>query len=149
MSVACSQQSGGWLTSIYGNLEANPAVRRMCGYTRQSVRFTAGSDGMGLSDDRGAPLPDHNGSPIQQLVASPARRLMGSSQMRTQGGAEPRPGSLIRGHHRPPEVVTLTVIAVGTDIAASPPHRSQRALLTHWAPASGSGVEPSVREGVQ
>src|SRR6266545_1589481 len=28
-------------------------------------------------------------------------------------------------------------IAVGTALAGGPPHRSQRALLTHWAPASG------------
>src|SRR5215472_15562716 len=44
---------------------------------------------------------------------------------------------------------TPHMIAVGTDIAASPPHRSQRALLAHWAPASGGGVEPSIREGVR
>ena len=45
--------------------------------------------------------------------------------------------------------LTQGMIAVGTDVAAGPPHRSQRALLTHWAPASGIGVEPSIREGVQ
>ena len=37
-------------------------------------------------------------------------------------------------------------IAVGTALASGPPHRSQRALLTHWAPASGSGVEACRRE---
>src|SRR5260370_4087606 len=30
---------------------------------------------------------------------------------------------------------TRMVIAVGTALAGGPPHRSQRALLTHWAPA--------------
>jgi hypothetical protein len=49
----------------------------------------------------------------------------------------------------PHDELTQAMIAVGTDIAAGPPHRSQRALLTHWAPASGSGIEPSIREGVQ
>jgi hypothetical protein len=33
------------------------------------------------------------------------------------------------------------LIAVGTAIAGRPPRRSQRARLTHWAPALGSGVE--------
>jgi hypothetical protein len=37
------------------------------------------------------------------------------------------------------------VIAVGTGLrlsgSARPPHRSQRALLAHWAPPLGSGVE--------
>jgi hypothetical protein len=36
--------------------------------------------------------------------------------------------------------------AVGTALTGGPPHRSQRALLTHWAPASGSGVEAHRRE---
>src|SRR6266508_1537462 len=38
--------------------------------------------------------------------------------------------------------------AVGTALTGGPPHRSQRALLTHWAPASGTGVEAHVREGM-
>ena len=33
------------------------------------------------------------------------------------------------------------LIAVGTAIAGRPPRRSQRARLTHWAPALGSGVK--------
>src|SRR6266851_7332789 len=33
------------------------------------------------------------------------------------------------------------LVAVGTAIADRPPHRSRRALLTHRAPPSGSGVE--------
>ncbi|MCA1601338.1 MAG: hypothetical protein LC776_06740, partial [Acidobacteria bacterium] len=39
-------------------------------------------------------------------------------------------------------------IAVGTALAGGPPRRSQRALLTHWAPASGGGVEAHVGEGM-
>ena len=31
----------------------------------------------------------------------------------------------------------VTAVAVGTGLAAGPPHRSQRAELPHWAPASG------------
>jgi hypothetical protein len=33
-------------------------------------------------------------------------------------------------------------IAVGTVLADGPPHRSQRAGLPHWAPPSGTNVEP-------
>ena len=41
------------------------------------------------------------------------------------------------------------VIAVGTALAGGPPRRSQRALLTHWAPASGANDEAFVGVGVQ
>ncbi len=40
-------------------------------------------------------------------------------------------------------------IAVGTALAGGPPRRSQRALLTHWAPALGTNDEALVRVGVQ
>ena len=39
------------------------------------------------------------------------------------------------------------VIAVGTALAGGPPHRSQRAELPHWAPASGPGGECGTRVG--
>src|SRR2546421_6062541 len=39
-------------------------------------------------------------------------------------------------------------VAVGTALAGGPPHRSQRAELPHWAPASGSGGEARLREGM-
>jgi hypothetical protein len=39
-------------------------------------------------------------------------------------------------------------VAVGTALASGPPHRSQRAELPHWAPASGSGGEAHLREGM-
>ena len=42
----------------------------------------------------------------------------------------------------------LASIAVGTALSSGPPHRSQRAELPHWAPASDSGVEPHVRKGM-
>ena len=41
------------------------------------------------------------------------------------------------------------MVAVGTKIAPRPPHRSRRALLTHRAPPSGSGVEAMQRLRVQ
>jgi hypothetical protein len=41
------------------------------------------------------------------------------------------------------------MIAVGTALAGGPPRRSQRALLTHWAPASGANDEAFVGVGVQ
>ena len=36
------------------------------------------------------------------------------------------------------------MVAVGTQVALRPPHRSQRALLTHWAPTSGYNVQAQV-----
>ena len=39
-------------------------------------------------------------------------------------------------------------VAVGTALTGGPPHRSQRAELPHWAPASGSGSEAHFREGM-
>lgn len=36
---------------------------------------------------------------------------------------------------------SLTLVAVGIAVAGYPPRRSGRALLTHPAPTSGSGVE--------
>src|SRR5262245_57254888 len=39
-------------------------------------------------------------------------------------------------------------VAVGTRIAPRPPHRARRALLTHRAPPSGSGVEAVTGQGV-
>ena len=36
------------------------------------------------------------------------------------------------------------VIAVGTALTGGPPHRSQRALLTHWAPALGTNAKTHV-----
>src|SRR5512132_261358 len=39
-------------------------------------------------------------------------------------------------------------IAVGTALSDGPPRRSQRALLTHWAPVLGSGVKALARPGM-
>ena len=39
-------------------------------------------------------------------------------------------------------------VAVGTPVTRRPPHRSQRALLTHWAPASGPDVKALGRPGM-
>jgi hypothetical protein len=39
-------------------------------------------------------------------------------------------------------------IAVGTALSGGPPRRSQRARLTHWAPALGVGGEPRVGPGM-
>ncbi len=37
------------------------------------------------------------------------------------------------------------VFAVGMPVARHPPHRSQRAALPHWAPASGHNAKSFVR----
>ena len=39
------------------------------------------------------------------------------------------------------EFSTLCAFAVGTALTGGPPHRSQRALLTHWAPTSGHDAQ--------
>ena len=49
-----------------------------------------------------------------------------------------RPGSAQQTITVPPDVLAKTAVAVGTALAGGPPHRSQRAGLPHWAPASGS-----------
>src|SRR5260370_16912155 len=38
------------------------------------------------------------------------------------------------------------MVTVGTAVASRPPYRSRRALLTHRAPPSGSGVEAVTRQ---
>ena len=35
----------------------------------------------------------------------------------------------------------VETFAVGTALTGGPPHRSQRALLTHWAPTSGHDAQ--------
>ena len=46
----------------------------------------------------------------------------------TQGQGGPEKGTSLECH---------SVVAVGTALSGGPPHRSQRAGLPHWAPASG------------
>ena len=56
------------------------------------------------------------------------------------------PGSVRRivpGMHV--RIIVPWVFAVGTNIAARPPHRSQRARFRHWAPTLGVGRQ-NVRE---
>ena len=47
----------------------------------------------------------------------------------------------------PPEKVPSTLTELR--LAGGPPRRSQRARLTHWALALGTGVEPHARPGMQ
>ena len=42
----------------------------------------------------------------------------------------------------------VQAMAVGTTLTGGPPRRSQRALLTHWAPALDTNVEAHGGEGV-
>src|ERR1700756_2195176 len=41
------------------------------------------------------------------------------------------------------------MLAVGTAVAGGPPHRSQQALLTHWAPPLGASVEAGGGPGMR
>jgi hypothetical protein len=74
------------------------------------------------------------------LIATTARQ----NDCRNGHGRGPKCGTDVRAERLRAEYV----IAVGTALASGPPRRSQRALLTHWAPALGSGVEAHVREGM-
>src|SRR6266568_6978985 len=65
----------------------------------------------------------------------PTSRLLTGYRARRSGGSPQPPG---RGGPVP----------VGTALAGGPPARSQRALLTHWAPASGTSVEARLGEGM-
>ena len=38
-------------------------------------------------------------------------------------------------------ILAVRPFAVGTALTGGPPHRSQRALLTHWAPTSGHDAQ--------
>jgi hypothetical protein len=53
-----------------------------------------------------------------------------------------------RGTRTPELLVMPCVLAVGTAVAGGPPRRSQRALLAHWAPPLGTGVESVVGPGM-
>jgi hypothetical protein len=43
----------------------------------------------------------------------------------------------------------IETIAVGTALSGGPPRRSQRARLTHWAPALGDGVKALLGPGMR
>ena len=63
----------------------------------------------------------------RRMVTGAAARTLGHGGVRAVAGAS---------------------VAVGTALTGGPPHRSQRAELPHWAPASGSGSEAHFREGM-
>src|SRR6478752_5300106 len=81
----------------------------------------------------------------------------GSLHLRCRAFSSPPPCRFIPAHipfpppaprsPRRPCSSASQVIAVGTALAGGPPHRSQRAELPHWAPASGSGGEGDARVG--
>src|SRR6478752_10546016 len=81
----------------------------------------------------------------------------GSLHLRCRAFSSPPPCRFIPAHipfpppaprsPRRPCSSASQVIAVGTALAGGPPHRSQRAGLPHWAPASGSGGERGARVG--
>ena len=53
-----------------------------------------------------------------------------------------RRGATVAGDNlRGTAVVVENAFAVGTALTGGPPHRSQRALLTHWAPTSGHDAQ--------
>ena len=85
-----------------------------------------------LRDNKTRPTPARAGEPRVRSRRSRAYRQPPASPER----------------HRIPLLISLSAIAVGTALSGGPPHRSQRALLTHWAPASGPNVEALAWEGM-
>ena len=79
------------------------------------------------------------------LVSVPAAR--GGVRARNSRPATPPP-PIPRQPVSTEQLAPDPVIAVGTAVAGGPPRRSQRALLTHWAPALGAGVKSLLWIGV-
>jgi hypothetical protein len=85
------------------------------------VELTADEPSLGLNENRGEALIAHDRDTLARRIA----------------------------HYLNPDIsyenlgpdADRLAIAVGTALAGGPPHRSQRAELPHWAPASGTGVE--------
>jgi len=132
-AIASSSTSGRWRSS-------HPAGRQIKGRqvaeapTTRAARFSAAFAWLRHSEPcaaacGGAPAPcsasvrrDYSALAV---APQPARDSIGDSAptlRRDKGGP-------------------LDAIAVGTAVAGGPPRRSQRARLTHWAPALGSGVK--------
>ena len=100
--------------------------------------------------------PGHGGygpNSSRSGVPSPGTRL---SRARSTTAAPPHPR--LRRRQAYPDPVSRTdtgpdrtrmVIAVGTALTGGPPRRSQRALLTHWAPASGTNAKATSASIVQ
>jgi transcriptional regulator with XRE-family HTH domain len=87
----------------------------------------------------------------RQCLATTATILFGGNAV--FGSATTPIGEPPRNHAPLPAVVTRREVnalrvAVGTVLTGGPPHGSQRALLTHWAPASGTGVVSRFGEGM-
>ena len=61
---------------------------------------------------------------------------------------EDRPGLFAPAPTTAGPADATVAVAVGTALAGGPPHRSPHAELPHGAPASGSGCEAHVREGM-
>jgi hypothetical protein len=87
--------------------------------------------------------------PPPRCAPSPRARL---SRARTTTGTPPRPATNSGRRACPPHQGGKggygSLIAVGTALAGGPPHRSQRALLTHWAPALGADAKARVGKGM-
>src|SRR5206468_3359127 len=82
--------------------------------------------------------PRRVATPATTTAAPPHPRLRQASRL----SPGTRPGWTVSVER------TRMVIAVGTALTGGPPRRSQRALLTHWAPASGTNAEAHVGEGM-
>ena len=66
-------------------------------------------------------------------AALPLLRMIGQAQLST----DDLMGQLSRQFIEQLLVLSVLAIAVGTSITGRPPHRSQRAQFTHWAPTLG------------
>src|SRR5215216_990292 len=94
--------------------------------------------------------------PLRSPPTAPSRRLPAPTG---RSASAPRPRHSAPCGFRPLGALPVTtpkgggvgvrLIAVGTALAGGPPHRSQRALLTHWAPALGTNAKTHVGEGMR
>src|SRR6266508_1289819 len=145
-----------------------PRLRRTCSHACCKARTASSSStptsGVGLATraltgppsnlrtDEAAALPITGGCvvhPARSVLRPPPTPCWPPSPSRSPGYRTPRSGELRSrraseglpsSHHH--------LIAVGTALAGGPPHRSQRALLTHWAPALGTNAKTHVGEGM-
>jgi hypothetical protein len=81
---------------------------------------------------RGSPLSSAQVKEVGQQVAH---------WRRTRRKRSPMPPALWNAAVSLARTHGVCTVPVGTPVARRPPHRSQRALLTHWAPASDSSVK--------
>src|SRR6266487_107977 len=102
-----------------------------------------------MCGNMGAPKLGPPAFGVSATKSSPVHPVPSSPQMWRRLSQCPISWVAVRPRLYGAAAVPVLPVAVGTALAGGPPHRSQRAGLPHWAPASGSGVEAHLGVGVQ